>query len=863
MATVASLLISLRAETKDFQAGLQKAQAELKKTQAAIAALGQGASREATADLRKLEQDLRRQIGNIEKSARQSLQQTQNAFTSFRNFLGAFGVGLGLSAIVNELRQVVDVGIRVQALSASFRAVTGSAAQSRSELAFVAQVSDRLGFDILDLTDSYRGLAAAARGTVLEGQQQRDIFTAIAEAGRTLGFSSEQLNGSLVAVQQIISKGTVSSEELRGQLGERLPGAFQIAARAIGVTTEELGKMLQAGQVLSTEFLPRFAAQLRRELGGGAEEASRTAGAAFTRAGNDITAIRDRIASSGLVEFLARVAEGFTSLAAEAVGAGRAARQAINDIDSAVPNASPEGRARFQDFGSQISILQGSNSVTQGLRNIFSSADPARRQAVEAEVARLRAEQQRLIDSERNRTTDPLADISAPSRVTTLVQGFEAQQATIRQFLTNIDKLNLGLDGTKLKLSEVRQFNDKLTESIAKLPFEDAQAVVTRLGSSYGEFLTIQTNLEEQTRGTATAVKGENKERREAERAIEAQKKASESLLETLQGQLIQISQGEEAFRRYQISQSNATEGAKEQALVILEQIESQTKLQARLKLTTEAYLENEQALGILLAQADEDAARLADDRLLQQARDYEQITQAIERLNQRGGNAIKSFASDVGEAFSRASDAIAELIREGTFDFNRFVTSILADLARLAAQRAIIQPISNAIGGAINSGTAAGGGGFDFAKAGGAFLSSLLGAFGGGSDAAFAGSTIEGFRSSGFTSGLTFAGGGIMSGRGPIPLRQFQTGGVARGPQLALFGEGSTPEAFVPVPNGRIPVDLRGSGGATINVVFPGVTNRQEADGIRRSTGQVQARILQAVERANAKTNVPSTAGR
>lgn len=58
------------------------------------------------------------------------------------------------------------------------------------------------------------------------------------------------------------------------------------------------------------------------------------------------------------------------------------------------------------------------------------------------------------------------------------------------------------------------------------------------------------------------------------------------------------------------------------------------------------------------------------------------------------------------------------------------------------------------------------------------------------------------------------FADGGIMTGGGPLPLRTYSGGGIANRPQLALFGEGSVPEAFVPVPSGRIPVELRGGGG-------------------------------------------------
>lgn len=56
------------------------------------------------------------------------------------------------------------------------------------------------------------------------------------------------------------------------------------------------------------------------------------------------------------------------------------------------------------------------------------------------------------------------------------------------------------------------------------------------------------------------------------------------------------------------------------------------------------------------------------------------------------------------------------------------------------------------------------------------------------------------------------FANGGVMTSSGPAPLKKYSQGGIANRPQLALYGEGSKPEAYVPLPDGRrIPVALQG----------------------------------------------------
>lgn len=68
-------------------------------------------------------------------------------------------------------------------------------------------------------------------------------------------------------------------------------------------------------------------------------------------------------------------------------------------------------------------------------------------------------------------------------------------------------------------------------------------------------------------------------------------------------------------------------------------------------------------------------------------------------------------------------------------------------------------------------------------------------------------------------------ANGGIFGREGVVPLRAYQKGGIATSPQLAMFGEGSMNEAYVPLPDGRtIPVTLSAEsvGKSTGNAVSP-----------------------------------------
>ena len=128
-----------------------------------------------------------------------------------------------------------------------------------------------------------------------------------------------------------------------------------------------------------------------------------------------------------------------------------------------------------------------------------------------------------------------------------------------------------------------------------------------------------------------------------------------------------------------------------------------------------------------------------------------------------------KQIESITSRAFNGMTDALTQFVMTGKLDFKSLANSIISDLIRIQIQRAITVPLANA----------------------------MMGFFG-------------------------FAGGGVMTSAGPMALRSYASGGVANSPQLALFGEGSRPEAYVPLPDGRsIPVTMSGSasGGDVFNI--------------------------------------------
>lgn len=198
---------------------------------------------------------------------------------------GPLGAGVAAAGVtIFSSRQAMELERAEQAIVA----VTGSLIQARAEMGFVQQQAERLGLSVTSTATAWAKFQAASRGTRLEGEQAREIFQSVAEAAQRLNLRTDETEGVLRALEQMISKNKVQAEELRGQLGDRLPGAFNIMARAIGVTTGELDDMLKKGGVIADEVLPKFADELRNTFNTDSQTRIETTAANFTRLWNEI-----------------------------------------------------------------------------------------------------------------------------------------------------------------------------------------------------------------------------------------------------------------------------------------------------------------------------------------------------------------------------------------------------------------------------------------------------------------------------------------------------------------------------------------------------------------------------------------------
>lgn len=172
--------------------------------------------------------------------------------------LAGMAAGLGVLGTA-----AVKTGIAMERVEQSMQAVTGNAAVAAINIAYVKDVANQAGLVFEDTAKAYARFLAASSG-VISTQETEEAFRGVSLAAAKMQLSVEDTQGVFRALEQIMSKGTVQAEELRGQLGDRLPGAFKIAASAMGVTTRELSDMTKKGELLSQDFIPKFVKELER-----------------------------------------------------------------------------------------------------------------------------------------------------------------------------------------------------------------------------------------------------------------------------------------------------------------------------------------------------------------------------------------------------------------------------------------------------------------------------------------------------------------------------------------------------------------------------------------------------------------------
>lgn len=216
----------------------------------------------AASEANKLDKELKDIDSSLGKSQR-NVGNYSSAFNSLGNSLGIVG---GIAGAVSLGKEIFAVTAELQSLDNALKLVTATGQNYSEQQIFLSRISEAYGVEIGSLTKQFTQFYISAKDK-LSGNQIQNIFESITKAGASMGLSVESQQRAFLALNQMMSKGTIQAEELRGQLGEALPGAFGIMAKSMGVTERQLGQLMKDGRVIASEVLPEFAKQLEKVYG--------------------------------------------------------------------------------------------------------------------------------------------------------------------------------------------------------------------------------------------------------------------------------------------------------------------------------------------------------------------------------------------------------------------------------------------------------------------------------------------------------------------------------------------------------------------------------------------------------------------
>jgi len=227
---------------------------------------------------------------------------------------GAIGAGIGLAAggapgaiigaavgaqvgmVRQQFGEIAEFSAQLELQRKALRLVINDTNKYAKSQEFLLRTSRKLAIPQSVITRQFTSLTASVVGAGMSVDDAEKAFVAIASGIRGTGGSLEDMKSAMRAVSQVFSKGKVSAEELRQQLGERLPGAFTLFADSMDMTPAMLDKALEQGKVTLEDFMG-FAELLFNKYGDNAELLASSPEAAGDRLRTSLEELNDDLGS--------------------------------------------------------------------------------------------------------------------------------------------------------------------------------------------------------------------------------------------------------------------------------------------------------------------------------------------------------------------------------------------------------------------------------------------------------------------------------------------------------------------------------------------------------------------------------------
>lgn len=742
---------------------------------------------------------------------------------------GAFA-GAAAGAQVGMFRQqlagTADYAAQIGKLQIALRGIVGSQDAYNRAIAAAAAATRDLNIPQEEATRGLTRLSAAVIGAGGTVNDSAFAFRAMSEAVKATGGNAEQVDGALLALTQVFSKGKVSAEELN-QIAERLPGTFTLFAKAAGKTGPELQKALEQGQVGLNDLM-KF-----------------------------LDLVSKRYSSSAL------------QIAASSEDAGARLQVAFKamqlEVGRALQPLGAEFQNAFADFIVSITpaLVEGTKLIGDGFKYLAEDTKD--------DIDTLRSAME--LFGEAGKVINPLAaGIDGLSRTfKDLGINIELSVPTIR---TGMDQLLASINPVQTALNAIVQLRTLLGMGTPSPQVSAQQSGMygryappssqTRTHFTPTRFATPPAKDKDADKAAKAAAKEAEKALNDYNKAMERSAELAEQLRRKIRDVRLETSgigeSAEQAIERQYIEDLNKLNDEGKDLLKTIKELRELTRGSVMFE-----GLANRERTGLAqqyLQALGERAARRRAEALggIEREKAFERITgfAAVEpstafqegiRGYINGIGELKNALADLSTAgFKGVEDALVELTTTGTTNFAAFAAAIMRDTARMIIQQFVLKTIMQA----LNPVSSIFGGGF-LGSSGAANIAGMIP-----SGQTYGLSSITGGN---FFSGFGFANGAAVARNGIVPyamgglvtkptLFRYANGGV---PATGLMGEAG-PEAIMPLrrlPNGRLGVESASGGGA------PTIIVNIDAKGTSIEGNDAQARAFAGIISAGVQAEI------
>ncbi len=300
-------------------------------------------------------------LGSAGSQANGGISSLGGGLSSVRNVLAGFGVAIGAAGFSQFVSSSIEAANSLTRFQSQITAVTGSTEIAAESLKYVTDYADKFAIDINTARNGYAAFASAAALSNVSLEDTRTIFEGVSLASKGLNLSNEKTGKAFLALEQMLSKGKVQFEELRGQLSEAIPGAAGLFAKSMGVSTAELERLVRAGQVGVPEII-KFAEALKTQFGAAAEAAAQNFQSAQVRLSNSIVKLKEAFGGAFEGAFAASLQKLAAAIKDPAI------ISAVQSLGFAFGEIASGATAAFQVIGQAIAGFV--NSIANAYTNI-------------------------------------------------------------------------------------------------------------------------------------------------------------------------------------------------------------------------------------------------------------------------------------------------------------------------------------------------------------------------------------------------------------------------------------------------------------------------------------------------------------